>query len=245
MSGSLLILRASTSISATSGGTRRQVDLAERLVGGVAARDARARPGARSSRPRRSTRRSGTLTKPNSSSVTCASSISDGCSGCAFSMNGRASLASTSSATVTTSTPCGSNARAAVCHSGQVEAAAAPGGPRDQHTFWPRRLESLNGLPSASGSSSSGATAEVSARPVTAVSGPSAQMPCASSATSGMPSRSARIRTSRRPSASRTPARERNAHFGLARALGLDRPAGRLAKSCSSTFRSCRITAAR
>ena len=86
---------------------------------------------------------------------------------------------------------------------------------------------SRNGLPSASGSSRSGATAVVSARPVPAVAGterPDAVRGVGDERHAEPLARA--IRTSRRPSPTRTPCRERDADLALARALGLDRPAG-------------------
>ena len=120
----------------------------------------------------------GTFTKPNSSSTTCAESISDGCRGSAASMNGRAASGSTSSATVTISRPrSGWQFMRSACHTGRSKRQPHHDAQATSNTFCPSRLDSLNGLPSAPGSSSSGARAVVSARPPPAVSGPSAHSP--------------------------------------------------------------------
>src|SRR3954463_2568634 len=96
----------------------------------------------------------------------------------------------------------------------------------------PRSERSANGRPWRSGNSTSGMRALSSARPPD--SGPSAHSPYGSSATSALPSRSESTRAA--GGAVAEPLGEharvewavgqRHAHVGLARAFGLDLPAG-------------------
>ena len=166
----------------------------------------------------------GTLTMPSSSSTTWAWSIRDGCSGAARSMYGRAASASTSSATVTISTPRSVQLRAHLLPLREVETTAAPRCPRDQHDLLPAQVRELEGSPCASGSSTSGATAVVSARPVTAVSGPRATRAGSlvrddrHSETFGHDAHvEEAVGGARRGG-------QRHAHLALARAFGLDHP---------------------
>src|SRR5438445_6148832 len=157
-------------------------------------------------------------------------------------MKGRASHASTSSATVTTSRPSGYQRVRSSCHTGRSKRQPHQDAHATSNAFRPRRLDSLKGLPSASGKTSSGATGDVRARPVTVVSGPNAQMPCGWSATRGMPSRSEITDASSRPSPRRATGGSGTHASALHRPCGLiDQPV-RVLNSCSSTFRSCRIT---
>ena len=95
-----------------------------------------------------------------------------------------------SSETVTISTPRGCSSLRSACHPGRSKRAASIGRPGDDHYLLAPQRRQPELVPSMSSSTSSGASAVTSARPLTD-SGPSAHMLCASSCTSAMPSRSA------------------------------------------------------
>ena len=161
------------------------------------------------------------------------------------SMYGLGASASTSSATVTTSRPSGVQllAPAPATRAGQTGTLTTtprrPGAPSGRGA-----TTGSNASPSMVGSASSGATAVDSAFPVTAVSGPRAQIPCSSSATRGMPSRSASTRTSMRPSPVRASSRQRHADVRLARPVVLHRPAGACAPAPRDRRRARRAASA-
>src|SRR5215207_4333694 len=145
----------------------------------------------------------GTLTNPNSSSVTWVTSIRLGCVGAAASIQGRAFSGLTSSATDTTVRPAGSSSAYSACHPGRLARQPHQLAQATSSTLRPCSADSLKGLPSASMSSGSAAAADVRAWPPD--SGPSAQRPWSASCTSGMRRRSAMSSTPSVPSSALTP----------------------------------------
>ena len=145
---------------------------------------------------------------------------------------------------MTTSRPCGCQRSRCSCHTGRSKRQPHHDAHATSNTFWPCRLDSLNGLPSASGSSSSGATAEVS--DAAGDRGLRTERPDAVRLVGDERHAEPLARgrdASRRPSA----------RADLGRAAGrtpraLHAPCGliaqpvRVSNSCSSTVRSCRIT---
>ena len=167
----------------------------------------------------------GTLTTPNSSSRRCAGSISDGCVGV-----GRLDERARGVGAVDVEGD-GDDLEAlrvklsAQClPHGQVEAAASPGGPRDeQHLLAAQATRAGTDCREHVRAAQVGCHAVVSTRPVTADSGPSAHRPWRRRAPAACRAVRQRSRHRRAPPCTLG---QRNADLALARALGLDLPTG-------------------
>ena len=101
----------------------------------------------------------GTFVIPNSSTIRCAGSPSDGCVGATAAWNGRAASTSVSRATVTTVSPAGLSSSCRSCHPGRSKRQPHHDAHASSSTLRPRRPATSNTPPSKSGSTSSGSSA--------------------------------------------------------------------------------------